>query len=249
MPRVFISYRRTDTITISGRIYDRMVAAFGEPNVFKDVDNIPIGHDFRAVLHYEVGKSDVLLLVIGPGWVNASDEQGQRRLDDPNDFVRIEAETALTRDDILLIPVIVQGASVPKEAQLPPSLRELPYLNAAFVRDDPDFNHDIKKLIEHISRNFAHEQAAVKVQSVQAEAAPLEPPVQRAPTINPADDFDFDFDAPVSPPSGKPTFQKKQTTSNTKYFWWVVGAIVLLLFACFACQLLSSQMSYSYYGY
>lgn len=155
MPRIFISYRRADSITISGRIYDRLAAAFGEGNVFKDVDDIPFGADFRAVLEREVATCDAQLVIIGQNWLNATDDHGAARLLDPNDFVRIEVESGLKRsNNILVIPVLVSGAKMPAPDQLPGSLAELPYRNAAVVRDDPDFNRDMVKLIEQIKQHF-----------------------------------------------------------------------------------------------
>ena len=155
MPRIFISYRRADTITITGRIYDRLVAAFGEDDVFKDVDDIPLGADFRAVLEREVAKCDVLLAIIGQQWASIPDSAGAPRIRDVNDFVRIEVEAGIHRDDVIVIPVLVYGATMPTPDLLPSSLAELAFRNAAVVRDDPDFNHDIFRLIEQINRQFA----------------------------------------------------------------------------------------------
>ncbi len=155
MPRIFISYRRADTITITGRIYDRLVAAFSEDNVFKDVDDIPLGADFREVLEREVAKCDVLLAIIGQQWASIPDNEGAPRIRDANDFVRIEVEAGVHRDDVVVIPVLVSGAAMPTRDLLPASLSELAFRNAAVVRDDPDFNHDISRLIEQINRQFA----------------------------------------------------------------------------------------------
>jgi serine/threonine protein kinase/tetratricopeptide (TPR) repeat protein len=153
-PRIFISYRRSDSIAIVGRVYDRLVAAFGANNIFKDVDNIPAGVNFRAVLENEVSSCDVLLVIIGPNWSNILDSSGKRRLDNPEDPVRIEIETGLRRDDVLVIPVLVDNALMVTNDQLPGTLDELAYRNAAAVRNDPDFNRDIQWLIEQINHSF-----------------------------------------------------------------------------------------------
>jgi hypothetical protein len=150
MPGIFISYRRQDSQDFTGRIYDRLAAALGERNVFRDVDDIPIGQDFRTVLDRETGKCEILLVIIGPKWLDIRDQNGKRRLDDPNDFVRIEVESGLKRPDRLVIPVLVNNAPMPQASELPDSLRELAYRNAAVVRQDPDFHHDMEKLIRHI---------------------------------------------------------------------------------------------------
>ena len=124
MSRIFISYRRADSITITGRIHDRLVAEFDEQTVFKDVDDIPLGADFRAVIDGEIALSAVQLVIIGPQWLAAADESGQRRLDNPDDFVRIEVEAGLREEDVVVVPVLVQGAGMPSSSDLPPSLRE-----------------------------------------------------------------------------------------------------------------------------
>ena len=108
VPNIFISYRREDSADISGRINDRLVERFGKNAVFKDVDSIPIGRDFRRHLQEAVGRCDALLVIIGKQWCDATDEHGKRRLDDPRDHLRIEIETALERGDIPVIPVLVQ---------------------------------------------------------------------------------------------------------------------------------------------
>ena len=145
---VFISYRRGDAGDVVGRIYDRLVERFGRPNVFKDVDSIPLGVDFRSHLSESVGKCRVLIAVISRGWLQQSD--GERRISEANDFVRIEVEAALQRN-IPVIPVLVQGAALPKENELPATLKELAYRNATVVRADPDFHADIARLIEGIA--------------------------------------------------------------------------------------------------
>jgi hypothetical protein len=147
MTRIFISYRRADSQTITGRIYDRLLLAFGGPQaVFKDVDSIPVGVDFKAYLDQQIARSDAVLVIIGPRWLAIADESGRRRLDRPDDFVRLEIEFALRRG-LLVVPVLVGNAAMPAERSLPKSLRALAYRNAALVRDDPDFHHDMDRLI------------------------------------------------------------------------------------------------------
>jgi len=155
MPRIFISYRRSDSGTFTGRIHDRLSASFGAGNVFRDVYDIPAGRDFRTVISKEVGSADVCLVIIGPTWVNITDAQGQPRLTDPKDFVRIEVETALHNPKTLVIPVLVDGAVIPVAEELPSSLKELAYRNAVQVRTDPDFPHDMEVLIRQLRRSKA----------------------------------------------------------------------------------------------
>jgi hypothetical protein len=146
-PAIFITYRREDSIDVTGRIYDRLCQHFGKQNVFKDVDSIPLGVDFRKHLGDSVGQCDVLLTVIGRQWL--AGDSGQRRLDDVRDFVRIEMEAALKRN-IPLVPVLVQGASMPSLEDLPEILQSLVYRNGIPVRPDPDFHQDMDRLIKGI---------------------------------------------------------------------------------------------------
>ena len=143
---IFVSYRRSDTAHVAGRIYDRLVVDFGRVSVFKDVDSIPLGLDFKEYLDEKVGECKVLLAIIGDRWLDERDTTGKRRLDDPTDFVRIEIESALTRR-IPVIPLLVGGASMPREEELPVSLRKLVYRNGIAIRPDPDFHRDVDRLI------------------------------------------------------------------------------------------------------
>ena len=151
--KIFMSYRRDDSADVSGRIYDRLVQRFGREQVFKDVDSIPLGVDFRKHLHQTVGSCDILVAVIGNQWL-AGTASGVRRLDDPKDFVRIELEAALQRD-IPVVPLLVRGAEVPGEAELPASLAPLSYRNGIPVRPDPDFHRDMDRLIEGLEAHQA----------------------------------------------------------------------------------------------
>jgi len=154
MTSIFISYRRADSMAYTGRIYDRLVTAFGARHVFKDVEDIPPGEDFRSVLDKALTVADVVIIVIGPQWVLITDDEGKRRLNDPNDFVRIEVESALKRTDVLVVPVLVNNASMPSAESLPPSLKDLAFRNSVVVRNDPDFNPDINHLITAIEKRL-----------------------------------------------------------------------------------------------
>ncbi len=147
---VFISYRREDSADITGRIYDRLVPNFGRERVFKDVDSIPLGVDFREHLGAVVSRCDVVLAIIGPKWLQVTGAKG-RRLDDTGDFVRIELEAALSRG-IPVIPVLVGGAGVPAESELPAPLAAIAYRNGLPVRPDPDFHRDMDRLIAGLAR-------------------------------------------------------------------------------------------------
>jgi len=149
-PRIFISYRRSDNQTMTDRIHDWLRRGLGEGAIFKDIDNIPPGRDFRGVLREATAQCSVMLVVIGKGWVDATDKNGNRRLDNPNDFVRIEIETGLQRDGIVVIPLLIDGADMPSDTQLPDSLKELAYKNAFVIHRDPIFKHDMATLIRYL---------------------------------------------------------------------------------------------------
>ncbi|TVP63147.1 MAG: TIR domain-containing protein [Leptolyngbya sp. LCM1.Bin17] len=146
---IFISYRRSDSNDVSGRIYDRLAAHFGKAVIFKDVHSIPYGVDFPTYIQQELGKCQVLLAVIGLTWLTV-ERDGQRRLEDPKDWVRIEIETALENSAIVVIPVLAGGALMPKAEELPDRLKSLSRLHSAQARPDPDFHQDMKRLVRHL---------------------------------------------------------------------------------------------------
>jgi hypothetical protein len=129
MAKIFVSYRRADADTEAGRIADWLDRHFGEDEVFMDIDAIAPGAAFRSVIGETIAEIDALVAVIGRSWVDITDEEGRRRLDDPNDVLRLEVASALERG-VLVIPVCVQGASVPKQEQLPAELQPLVERNA-----------------------------------------------------------------------------------------------------------------------
>ena len=153
MSKILISYRREDSADVTGRIYDRLIQQFGRESVFKDVDSIPLGVDFRIYLDEQVAKCEVFLAVIGRDWMKNLGSTGKTRLDDPRDFVRIEIESALKRQ-IPVIPVLVSGATIPLAERLPASLQDLAYRQGIEVRRDPDFHRDMDRLIEHLKQKI-----------------------------------------------------------------------------------------------
>jgi hypothetical protein len=146
--RIFISYRRVDSAGYAGRIYDRLAAHFGKDAIFMDVDTIEAGLDFAEVLENEVKSCDVLVALIGRQWLNIKDAAGKRRLDNPEDFVRIEVAAALRRR-IRVIPVLLDGVTMPRSADLPHGLKRLSRRNAVFV-EHHSFHTDANRLIEQL---------------------------------------------------------------------------------------------------
>jgi formylglycine-generating enzyme required for sulfatase activity len=143
--KIFINYRREDSIGMAGRLHDRLAQTFGRDKLFMDVDHIPAGTDFVAHLNSQVAECEVVLVVIGPNWLGAKDESGARRLGNPDDFVAIEIAAALARNS-RVIPVLVDGARMPNASQLPDSLKPLARRQAIDVRHS-HFGHDAEALV------------------------------------------------------------------------------------------------------
>jgi hypothetical protein len=169
MSSVFISYRRDDSAHVTGRIFDKLDKHFKQDLVvFRDVDNIPLGRDFREVIAEAVESCEVFLAVIGPSWLENRNEDGERRLDDPHDFVRLEIETALKRK-IPVIPILVSPARMPKAVQLPDSLQTLAFRNGLEVRRDPDFHHDMDRLIHALTAMLVKSPSEVANKATQEQ--------------------------------------------------------------------------------
>ena len=217
MSKILISYRREDSTDVTGRIYDRLIQQFGQGAVFKDVDSIPFGVDFRTYLDAQVAKCEVFLAVIGRDWMKKRGSTRKSRLDDPGDFVRIEIESALKRQ-IPVIPVLVRGASIPPAKQLPASLQDLSYRHGIAVRADPDFHRDMDRLIEYLKKLPTAAPGGVPSQS-QAEAKqpigaqPLIPRVEIPPHEAPVD--------MVTVPKGPFTYGEDRIRKTINHDYWI----------------------------
>ena len=143
---MFISYRRQDGRDTVGRIHDHLRAAFDERRIFLDVERQSAGEDYRLAIERAISQAEVVLAIIGPGWLTAAEPDGRRRLDAPDDMVRLELEAAL-RNNLRVVPVLIEGAAMPNADDLPESLQELSYRTAMTVRPDPDFKTDMPRLI------------------------------------------------------------------------------------------------------
>jgi hypothetical protein len=142
---IFVSYRRGESDVHAGRLADRFIEHFGEHRVFYDVDLTEPGVDFIGQIQSAVDSSEVLLAVIGKNWVTATDSAGQKRLENPHDYVRIEIATALKRN-IRVIPVLVQGAAMPSANELPNDLTPLTHRRAFELHDD-----SWRKEVQHLT--------------------------------------------------------------------------------------------------
>ena len=151
--RVFISYRREETAYAAGWLFDRLVDRFGRGQIFKDIDSIQLGDDFVEVITTAVASCDVLLALIGEQWLTITDEHGTARLDNPDDFLRLEIEAALTRD-VRVIPILVAGARMPRPDQLPPSLAKLVRRHALELSPS-HFEFDTSRLLSVINSSLA----------------------------------------------------------------------------------------------
>lgn len=148
MPKIFVSYRRKSSEGITGRIVDRLVAQYGKDSVFVDIDSIAAGADFRERINQVLNEADVVIAIVGPQWLESGK---QAWTDQKNDWVRVEIEAALRRN-ALIIPVLVDGASMPGAGDLPDSIRDFAYRTAVVVAGGQDFHSHVDRLIRSIDR-------------------------------------------------------------------------------------------------
>ena len=191
--RIFISYRRDDSRGYAGRLQGDLSRRYSEEHVFRDVE-IPPGADFGEYITSLVDKCNVVLAIIGPGWLDARDRDGERRIDDPDDWVRLEIERALARDGVEVIPVLVDGARLPPREELPESLLALRRRNA-FELSDRRWDYDVGQLGQHLDSLLRGTSALhVKPAGLPATATPTPtatPAAAPAPAPEPADHTTF----------------------------------------------------------
>jgi hypothetical protein len=156
---IAISYRREDSTSIAGRLHDRLRAEFGNENVFMDFDSIPYGVDFRDHIAQTLERADIVVAVIGPGWLGTRVGESTRRIDDATDFVRLEIGGALRRG-IPVIPILVDKTLMPMEDTLPDDLKPLVFRNALMLDSGIDFHHHADRLITGIRRLLKNIQSA-----------------------------------------------------------------------------------------
>lgn len=202
---IFISYRRDDSEGEAGRLFDDLVRAFGEDSVFMDVAGINPGIDFRKAIDDNVATCGVLLAMIGPQWATIGNSAGQRRLDDENDFVRLEIASALKRD-VPVIPVLVHEAKMPAPDQLPANLKDLAFRNSVELTH-ARWNSDVQLLTNALAQ-YVTATSATSTEPVHATV-----PVQLPPANAPAATVD----------SGK--------TSKMPLLAGIAGVVVLAIVA------------------
>jgi type II secretory pathway component PulC len=218
--KIFISYRRDDSRYQARMIYEAFLRGIPRENVFMDIDTIPLGVNFVKVLEGWVEQCEVLLVLMGAGWVNSTDPKtGKRRLDNPKDFVRVEIRGALTRD-IPVVPVILDGAELPDEAQLPDDIKGLLSRNAEFV-EYRNFDADVQRLIKKLGIGDVPKRAvapAIAAKTLRDQVTD-EPIIQRS-----AEGFEIKADAADKIQEKKPL--AKEPTK--RWLTPVVVGIVLL---------------------
>ena len=148
MSAVFLNYRRGDSEGQARALFLELTKLLGKDSVFMDVDSIALGRDFRTVLQERLGSCDVMVALIGPDWLDAADSSGNRRLENPTDFVRQEIAAALKRN-IPVIPVLVQGARMPASERLPDDLQDLPYRNG-FELGHSTWESDVAEMVKRL---------------------------------------------------------------------------------------------------
>ena len=175
---IFISYRRDDSEGEAGRLFDDLVRFFDEGSVFMDVSDINPGVDFRKAIDDNVASCGVLLAVIGPSWCSVKNSAGGRRLDDPNDFVRLEIASALARK-IAVIPVLVHEAKMPRPEDLPDNLKDLAYRNSVEITHTR-WSSDVKLLTNALTAYVAPTAPADTKPVHATVAVQLPPPTSSA---------------------------------------------------------------------
>ena len=184
MHKIVISYRREDSVETAGRIYDWLDSRLVPDSIFIDVDSIPPGLDFRTAIKDTIRSASVMLVIVGPRWLTVREPNGGApRLDNPNDFVRAEVELAI-QNNIPIIPILVQEATMLASDDLPASLMSLAYRQAVKVRPNPDFQGDmirVMKGIESIDSEIVFSQQAGKanthVKEEPTDPEPYLPPI------------------------------------------------------------------------
>ena len=235
---IFISYRREDSRGAAGRIYDRLERYFGHDRIFMDVDTIQPGMDFVDAIEKAVGKSDIFLVIIGSNWATSTDKAGQKRLDNPEDFVRLEVGSALKRN-VWLIPVLVDGAMMPRSNELPDDLKSITRRNAIEI-SHTRFNMDADRLIRAIEQAFQqlgkHREDNENLAEIREMEYPSQPPEGQNDDVVP--ELVEPYQTPIQPTNGSvqpvPVSQygTKTKKTNKRTWWWIVGAVALLCICC-----------------
>ena len=175
---IFISYRRDDSEGEAGRLFDDLTRAFGDDTVFMDVAGIKPGVDFRRAIEDNVASCGVFLAIVGPTWISIENAEGERRLEDPNDFVALEIVSALKRE-VPVIPVLVHDAKMPAASLLPESLQSFAFRNSVEI-SHARWNSDVALLVEAL-KAYVTPKAAAAEEPVHA-TVPVQLPAPHHPS-------------------------------------------------------------------
>ena len=166
---VFISYRRETTSGEARALFNDLVARLGRDSVFMDVDSIATGRDFRIVLQKVLESSNIMLVLIDNDWAGIKDERGRTRLENPDDYVRLEVQTALKRD-IVVIPVLVKAARMPAAEQLPAEIRDLIY-RSGFELSHSRWESDVREMVRRLGLDLL-ERAPIGPEEERPKSSP-----------------------------------------------------------------------------
>jgi hypothetical protein len=178
MPKISISYRRADSEAMTGRIFDRLIAHYGKEAIFRDIDDIPAGIDFRVHINETLRSTNVLLAIVGPAWLGAA-QGGTERMQEESDPVRVEVETALRRR-VPIVPVLIGNTKMPSSDQLPPSLKDFAFRNAVKIDTGQDFDYHMDRLIKAMDGILAQAPKSPPSRETKLPgAAPRQPTAER----------------------------------------------------------------------
>jgi hypothetical protein len=216
MPTTFISYRRDDAAGYAGRLHEALENRLGRDQVFRDVDTLEPGQDFVDAIESRLAECRVFLAMIGREWLDARDSEGRRRLDQPHDYVRLEIVNALSRRDVRVIPVLIEGASMPPVELLPDAVQPLARKQAVHLRDDA-WDHDVDRLASAIAD--ATSRTALPSAPASAPAGFSLPPkakiVAALAVVAILASFLFRRDAPEAPGTGTPVDATSAATTTS----------------------------------
>jgi hypothetical protein len=212
MSGVFISYRRQDSQSAAGRLADHLKEHLRAP-VFRDVETIEPGVDFVEAIEKALASCAVMLVVIGPRWLSSTDAGGRRRLDDENDYTRLEVGTALKRN-VRVIPVLVEGAVMPDAHDLPEELKPLARRNAIEL-SDKRWEYDVSQLVETLHKVLG---------DVGLAGTPLERAKQM---LREPERMTDELAKSMGLPAGKKPMPETGKPAGTKRRWWIGAAIGL----------------------
>jgi hypothetical protein len=185
---IFISYRRSDCLSQANGLHDGLVNRLPGARIFMDVDSIPAGVDFEQHIREAIDGCDVVLVLIGDNWMDTRPGTETRRIDEPNDFVRLEIESALANARVTVIPVLVEGAQMPEVASLPDSIQRLARINA-FELDDRRWKADLARITELL-------------EGLKSKPAGAQPTQSQSPTPQVQQPQEQVYRPPPSPPYG-----------------------------------------------